>query len=186
MKHPTPLALLAVLLVAPQAHAGQGYAGVSLGRASLEASPTDIDFDIDFSGEDSGFKLFGGYRFARFLALEGSYFDLGSIDDSVLGFRMQADVRGIDACAVARLSAGRWFEFFGRAGLAYWDVDATVIDEESDQRIARGSSDSGWTFGIGGALRISRHVAVRVEWQVYELEQSDSVSLASLGLEIGF
>jgi len=186
MKHLTLIALLVVLFLAPQARAGQAYVGVSLGRASLEASPTDIDLDIDFNGDDSGFKVFGGYRFKRFLALEGSYFDLGNIDDSVLGFSFLADVKGVDACAVARLSAGRWFEFYGRAGLAYWDVEATVIDEETDHRITRNDRDSGWTFGVGGAVRINRHLALRVEWQVYELEQSDSVSFASLGLEVGF
>jgi OOP family OmpA-OmpF porin len=181
-----PVVALFALVLAPQAVAGQGYVGFGIGQASLEASPTDIDLDIEFDAEDSGYKLFGGYRFARFLAVEGSYFDMGDIDDSVLGFSFVADVKGVDACAVARMSAARWLEFYGRAGIAYWDVEATVADDDTGDRITRDDRGSGWTYGIGGALRINRHLALRVEWQVYELEQSDSVSFASLALEIGF
>jgi len=178
------MACLAVLLVAPAARAGQPYLGGSLGRASLEGSPTDLDLDFDFKGDDTGYKVFGGYRLLKFLAIEASVFDLGQIEDSVLGFTVQADLKGIDAHAVGVLPAGRVVQFFGKAGFAHWQFEATIFDDVN--RLTRDDSGTDFTYGIGAAFRLNKHLALRAEWEVFELETADNLSFASVGIEIGF
>lgn len=183
-KHLAATALLALLLAAPAVQAGQPYAGGSLGRASLEGSPADLDLEFDFEGDDTGYKLFGGYRFFRYLAIEASVFDLGNIEDSVLGFTVQADLKGLDAYAVGVLPAGRVVQFFGKAGYARWEFEAAIFDDV--ERLTRNDSGTDFTYGIGATFRLNRHLALRAEWEVFELESADNLSFASVGIEIGF
>jgi OOP family OmpA-OmpF porin len=183
-KHLVATAVLALLLTTPAVRAGQPYAGGSLGRASLEGSPADLDLDFDFEGDDTGYKLFGGYRFFRYLAIEASVFDLGNIEDSVLGFTVQADLKGLDAYAVGVLPAGRVVQFFGKAGYARWDFEAAIFDDA--ERLTRDDSGTDFTYGIGATFRLSRHIALRAEWEVFELETADNLSFASVGIEVGF
>src|SRR5262245_2491749 len=51
-----------------------GYVGAAVGEMQTD----DVD-DTVYDGDDGGFKLVGGWRLLDWLAVEGSYFDLGKI-----------------------------------------------------------------------------------------------------------
>jgi len=64
-----------------------GYFGGNIGRAQADIDEEKIVDDLASAGitqtsidedeRDTGYKLFGGYRFNKYWALEGGYFDLG-------------------------------------------------------------------------------------------------------------
>ncbi len=156
----------------------------SVGRGSLSTQPDDLGFDLDIEGNGTGYKLFAGARFLKFLSVEGSLFDLGEIQDTVLGFDFRGRVRGADAFLGATLRAGKRVELFAKAGYAYWDLDADVSD--GDMTLPRSEDGTGFAFGLGLAIQLHRRLAIRAEWEAFDLESIDDVSFASLGLEIRF
>jgi opacity protein-like surface antigen len=172
-------------LAAATAVAGpEGYLGGSIGRASLSTKPQDLGIDFDIEGNTTGYKLFAGVRFLKFLSVEGSLFDLGKIEDSVLGFDFRGEVRGLDAFLGATLRAGKRVELFAKAGYSYWELDAEVSD--GDQVLPRDEDGTGFAFGLGLAIQLHRRVAIRAEWEAFDLESVDDVSFASIGLEVRF
>jgi OmpA-OmpF porin, OOP family len=52
------------------------YVGAGIGQASIERD------DSDFDADDTGFKVFGGYNFNQYFALEATYLDGGEPDQT--------------------------------------------------------------------------------------------------------
>ena len=109
---------IAALAALPLSQAqAAGYFGVGGGVSSysnLEESCDDVELRAAFSGiaascdpddSDSGFKVFGGYRFNENWAIEGSIFDLGTFS---VGTSLR-DSFGNTACVAGggQHSAGR-------------------------------------------------------------------------------
>jgi len=64
------LTAVAILITLPAAAADNGfYLGLSAGQA--EISSEDYG-DFEFEGDDIGYKVFAGYRFLTFLAVEAA------------------------------------------------------------------------------------------------------------------
>ena len=110
------------------------YAGVSVGHTRATIDDARIlgslgangfpDATISDSNNDTGYKVFGGYRFNRNFALEGSYFDLGkfgytarSTPANTLTGQMQLRGVGLDAVLIAPLTER--FSVFGKVGAQY-------------------------------------------------------------------
>jgi hypothetical protein len=81
-----------------------GYAGVGVGRSSLDESGFD---------DDTGYKIFGGYQFNKHVAFEGAYIDLGDFTSS----SSTVSVDGFQATALGMVPIGQKFRVFGKAGL---------------------------------------------------------------------
>ena len=69
------------------------YAGLGIGQAKTDRGFVGnressiqgaFNFRTSFDDKDTAWKAFGGYRFCPYLALEGSYFDLGGISTQTL------------------------------------------------------------------------------------------------------
>jgi hypothetical protein len=72
------LALVAIIAAAPSARAeveSGFYAGVSVGHSRLEIG--DQEFSVEAS--DLSHRIFGGYDFGPYFALEGEYFNGGAL-----------------------------------------------------------------------------------------------------------
>ena len=82
-----------------------GYAGVGVGRSSLDESGFD---------DDTGYKIFGGYQFNKHVAFEGAYIDLGNFTSSSSS---SVSVNGFQATALGMVPIGQKFRVFGKAGL---------------------------------------------------------------------
>jgi OOP family OmpA-OmpF porin len=151
---------------------GPAYVGGSIGNSSVEVEDSGVSFDAS----DTAFKVYGGYRFFKFFGVEGSYVDFGSPEDS--GFTIEPD--GWDAFAVGVLPIGERFEVFGKLGLLWWDADISGSGfSDSDS-----GSDTAW--GVGGAFKIGDHFAVRLEYEVFDIEDTEDVNLFSVGGEWRF
>jgi OOP family OmpA-OmpF porin len=151
------------------------FVGLSAGQGSTEISQDATGFE----GSSNAFKLFGGYRFIRFFGVEADYRDFGTSDDTVLGTNIEVGTTSLDVFAVGTLPLGA-FELFGKAGFARWDAEFSVPGEGSFD-----NDGNDMAYGIGAAYKINK-IAVRVEYEQFEVEDTDVVSMASVGVGFRF
>ena len=133
----------------------------------------------NFDGSGSAFKFFGGYRFFRFFGVEADYRDFGDSDDTILGEKVEVGTTSLDVFAVGTIPLGA-FEVFGKAGFTRWDAEFSVPGEFSMRKAAYEMA-----YGIGAAYKISK-IAVRLEYEQFEVENTEVVSMASVGVGFRF
>jgi len=155
MKRVAIVATCVLLLTSPAW--AEAYVGASLGQ-------TDAGL-----GDDTGWKIVGGYAFMEFLGVEGSYRDLGGADQTFGTTQMELDVSSMDIFGVGRYSIGEKFDVFGKAGFAFLDVEATITDPLLG---AISTSDSGTEFalGVGVSYRISEKTDFRAEYETFDID----------------
>ena len=154
---------------------------VGAGFGTTEVSEDSIDeFIADDS--DNGLKVFGGYSFNQYFAIEATYFDLGEagggIEDDFFGdVSFDIGVSGLNASAVGVLPVSDMFSLFGKVGFASYDVDVSVnIDGVSG---SDSESESDMTYGVGGALSFGQF-GVRLEYEAINVDGGDA-NMISLG-----
>jgi opacity protein-like surface antigen len=146
--------ILALLIAAPASALAQApvkgwYIGADVGQA-------------DFAGEnDTAFKLLGGYRVNRHLAVEGAY---ASLFD-----KAGAEATGFELVALGSFSLANQLSLFGKLGFANAYIEAGAIDEEKVEL----------TYGIGLQYDITRNIGVRGQWQRYDT--SEEIEVFTLG-----
>lgn len=156
---------------------------------------------------DTGVKLFLGYSFNEYFALEASYIDLGEASTSVTGSGLDSfatpftgtiegefEVDGFALSAVGSYPFTDAFSIFGKAGVFKYETDfkaslstslglsVSVSDDESGTEI---------TYGVGLNYRFNDNFSLRAEWERFPeleapLEGEDDVDLISASLVIGF
>jgi hypothetical protein len=141
------------------------YLGGSLGSADTDISSSTVNF----SDDDTGYKIFGGYNFGLVpfidLAVEGSYIDFGEISN--------AGITGLDAFGLAGFKLGP-IGLFAKAGVITWDSDF--------DNIAAALDDSGTdpAYGIGVRFQIGS-VAIRGEYELFDVGDAD-IDYLSVGV----
>lgn len=185
------LSLMVILAVAavPAAAIENGfYIGGSVGGATLQVEDYDEEFgSFRFDGGDTAYKLFAGFRFLNFLAVEAGYVDLGNPEDVIASIEgdaleVQIGVKGWDAFAIGFLPIGP-VDLFAKVGVVSWDADIRaalneVTDSESD-------SGSDAAYGIGVALRLGK-VALRAEGEQFKIADAEDVYMFSVGATFTF
>lgn len=186
-------------LAATSAHAqveGSGaYFGLSAGQVMLqdycENEPGLAVASCD--DEDTGYRIFGGYKFNRNFALEGAYVNLGSYpaSGSFLGtpFSVDVEITGLTAQAVGMIPMGDHFTLIGRAGTIFWNVDSSA----QVLGFTGSASDDGvdLALGIGGQFNFTRNFGLRADFDLYPSLGSDDtgeedVTMVSVGLVFSF
>lgn len=168
-------AVAGVMVLASSPALAQGlYAGGSVGLSSMEVDANGFD------GSDVGFKIFGGYRFNDYIAVEAFYTDFGEPNDGPLGI----DAYALGIAGVGILPLAERFELFGKVGVAAWDADFTGPG---------GFSDDGTdlVLGAGVTYKFSPQFSGRVELEYYDIEADAGpfdvdTYLLSAGLQFNF
>ena len=185
------LSIILVAAAAPASAIENGfYLGGGIGGSSLEIRDFNEELgDLRFSGSGTAYKLFAGFRFLNFLAVEGGYVDLGDPNDVVGGsgddaIDVKIGLKGWDAFAVGLLPIGP-VDLFAKFGVVSWDADirarlipSDVIDTESE-------SGTDAAYGIGVALRLGK-VALRAEGEQFKIADADDVYMFSIGASFTF
>ena len=158
---------------------GEGlYLGGAFGNASIDGKLDDTaNFEkIDFNSDDTGYKLFGILRFGA-LAVEGGYIDFGNPSANVQDKNLSVKVNGWDVFGVVNLRLG-FIDLFGKGGLFLWDSDSHVgsVDAGSDN----GTDPA---YGVGAAVNLGS-LSIRAEWEKFDINNLDSVTMYSLGVAI--
>jgi OOP family OmpA-OmpF porin len=176
------------------------YLGGSFGSSTFnDFDGSDVDAELASLGftsssstddSDTGWKLFAGYKFMPYLAVEGSYTDLGKASASSV---ITAPVSGsanveAEASTWAISALGIWpvaprFELYGRLGFHFWDAD--VSGSGTAGSVSESDDGTDLLYGVGANFDITPQLGVRGEWERYELDDSD-VDLWSIGLSWGF
>lgn len=133
------------------------------------------DVGIDFSDSDNATKLFAGWRFNRFFAVQADFVDFGDSSGFVsTSAQGTSDVQGIAPSVVGTLPLGP-VELFARAGMMFYEIDLNltggrVIDESGEDWL--------WAAGIG--IDIAERLNLRLEYEeidIQELDEADALWL---------
>jgi len=184
------------------------YIGLSAGQSRVDfdnAAPAVIGATastVSTDETDNGFKVYGGYRILRNLAVEGGWVDLGK-------FRA---TRNVTAPAVGSISAEieasgpyleavgiiplQRFELFGTAGAMYATTEATVSTTGAvvlapGAARSRKESEVEFKLGVGGSFSFTRNLAIRAEYErFFEVGTSETgegdIDLISVGIVFRF
>ncbi|MCC7488008.1 MAG: outer membrane beta-barrel protein [Gammaproteobacteria bacterium] len=212
------LALGAGALLPVAAQAGW-YAGVGIGSSSFDdevgtqsaladairaQGPDSASFKVDDS--DSGWKIFGGFQFNEYFALEGQYVDIGSAKTSASGSydggegggqafsgSGEVDVTGFGVNAVGSLPfMDNHFSLVGKIGVFRWMADqsgTTSLGGGGDWCAANacGTDDEGIevTYGAGLDWHITDRITARALWENFNLE-NDGADFYTASIIWGF
>jgi OmpA-OmpF porin, OOP family len=156
-----------------------GYVGASVGRTNY-----DLGGCVAFSCDDqaTGFKLYTGGRFSRYVGIELGYVNLGDADRN--GGEIKA--QGANLSLVGNIPLGDSFNIFGKVGGIYaWTKTSTLVP-----RVPAGKEDGlGLSYGLGMQYDINRSFAVRADWDRYRLKyvgQREDADLFSVGVVFKF
>ena len=160
------------------------YLGGALGQSKFKEWCTGETATIRFTGCDDGdtsWKLFGGYRFNRYVGVEASYIDWGEVTASVnTGARVAAKQQSYGLAAVGTIPFGERFELFGKAGFLQTEQETRRITPRPS---TLDRDETELHYGLGVKYAFTRNWAVRGEW-----ENTDKlkVELLSIGVEYRF
>ncbi|NVJ48928.1 MAG: porin family protein [Gammaproteobacteria bacterium] len=171
--------VLFVSLFANLAFAGSEsglYLGASVGQGSVDTG--DPVFDVD--EDSSGYKVFAGYNFgvlpAIDLAVELDYRDFGSFENSALN--IESDMTSYEVYGLAGFDLGP-LGLFGKVGYSNTDIESVVNGINVDD------SDSNSTYGVGAKFQLGS-LAIRAEYEVFELDGVDDLTMSSVGFVYTF
>ena len=152
------------------------YMGVGAGQTTLQVDDV-LGSNYPCDENDTGYKIFGGYRFFPWLAVEGAYLDSGSpeVDFNYTdGSRetLNVAVESIVGAAVFSLPIGNKFELFVKPGYAYWMADTRYRywfpPSPTPAVIAIDQDDSGAAFFIGAGAGFNHgNAGLRIEYEWY-------------------
>lgn len=175
------------------------YVGGSVGqsRANDVGNCSDI-FDIinscSVKTTDTGWRLFAGYQFNQYVAIEGSYVELGTFTISgsgriagtpVFGNATGSDkANGISLDAVGTLPVNAQFGLIGRIGLFAWTLDASAT--ASGVGISASTSDkptgTSLDYGVGVKYDFAKNLGIRGEFQRFTKIGNDTTGKSDIDL----
>jgi OOP family OmpA-OmpF porin len=174
------LGLIALLTtVRPVAAADNGlYLGAAFTNSQVDSVVEGFE---DFEFDDTSFKLIAGLRPLDWLGFEANYVDLGSeqiADLSGIGIDLDAKAYSVFAVGYLQLDPAP-LDLYAKVGLARWEVDGSVSSILGNFS----ASDDGteFAYGVGVQARFGS-LAVRAEYETFEIESEDKFELLSVGL----
>ncbi len=183
------------------------YGGVNVGQSRAKIDDARVTSNLLGSGfatssitdddSDTGYKLFGGYKFNRNFALEGGYFDLGRFGftaTTVPAGTLNGNIklRGVNLDAVGILPITERFSAFGRVGVNYAEAKdsfsgtgaVNVTNPNPSKR------DTNYKFGAGLQYDFTQSLGMRLEAERYRINDAvgnkGDVDLVSVGLVYRF
>lgn len=178
MKRFFAVSVLAAAIAASPAYADKGFsAGASVGYSNISLGDSGVNVDFN----DVGYKVFGTYMFTDNFGVEGSWLDFGNLSENVGGLEAEIDADGFDLFAVGSFPVSDTFDLFGKAGMLSWDASTSI------NGVAQGS-DSGedLALGFGGRFTGASGFGIRAEYEWFDIEDTDSAWLVSVGFEYSF
>jgi outer membrane immunogenic protein len=175
------LVLFAAALLPATSFAGTEsgfYLGAGIGQASVGDIDTPDVGDINFDGDDTGYKVFAGYNFGLIplvdLAIEGGYVDFGKPDDTVSGVPVEVDVNAWDLFGLAGVNIGP-VGVFAKMGLVMWDGDVTADGDTF------GDDGTDPAYGIGARLKFGS-LEVRAEYEYFDADAAGLDLISASGV----
>jgi hypothetical protein len=137
------------------------YFGAGLGEFSSDIDLATVD-DVDLDSDDAT-RVFGGWRFNNFVAVNVDYTDFGS-SQGALG--VSSDTEGLTPGIIGTLPLGP-IELFGKVGVMFYDV--TV--DAGGPLVDSSGEDAVLGLGIGATLFERFHLSG--EYERVDIDQLD-------------
>jgi opacity protein-like surface antigen len=185
-----PVLLLGASLALPAAARAEFYLGGTVGNVSINTDFEDINRDFD--DDNAAWSAFAGIRATDTFGIEASYNDFGDFSESrefdLTRIDVDADFTGYDVMGVLTLPLGP-LRLFGKAGVVFWDAEAVAqIAPPVGPAFEQRSSDDGTDLAYGGGLEftLTPAFALRGEIEYFDIDDTDQVWFASVGLSYRF
>jgi len=166
------LGTFSLFALGPKASAADNgfYLGAGITQTKFDADNVDGDFKLD----DNSFKIIAGFRPLDWLAVEANYIDLGS--DSGNGAKINSNAL---TASVLFLKEFQVVDFYARAGLARWNVDASLdgIDASDD--------GNEFTYGAGVGVHFGS-LGVRAEYERFKIGGDIDTNVNTLSLSVTY
>jgi len=166
-------AVLAMLIALPALADDGFYLGGSVGKTALSAGTT---VPIEVKGDTNSYKVFIGYRFLKFFAVEGAYADLGAAKDSSGNTHAEAAFKGYHGEGMVMLPLGI-ADIFAKAGAFSYSGDFKTDIANLGNFSKDGTAP---LYGAGVQFRI-KSWAIRGEVEYFDIKNTDHVYMYSVG-----
>jgi len=156
---------------------GGGYGQFDTKIKNVEGV-TDVIGNIDT--DDSAWKLFAGWRFNKFLSLEGDYIDLGNprgnFDAAGSDGDYRVELAGFGAYVIGTLPI-TIFELSAKAGY-YWhdvnlDINLNNIGGGNGNVLHADENGEAWVYGVGAGVTLIDHLNFKLEYELMDLDRLD-------------
>ena len=160
------------------------YAGGAVGEKVTQGALGLPFEELGVEALDPSAKIYGGFGLGRHLAIEATYYDFGvriccpRLADA--GFNTRLD--GYSAAAVGRWPFDR-LQLFGKVGILVWEETGEELTFAGPRPIAADGSDL--LVGVGAAVGLIEHLAVRAEWEAFDLGDA-SADAVWIAVEVRF
>lgn len=176
--------------------ASVGVAESGLDNASFanvltsELGATGVVASVD--NEDTAWKLYGGYKFSRHLAVEAGYVNLGEQTGSATFVTPAGspasyvvDLDAFQLAVVGSFPISEAFSVFGKVGAYFWRTESRIgigggtLTEDND--------GNDLYFGLGASVRVTDGVKLRAEWERFDSDDDEGeIDLYTLGASFDF
>lgn len=197
---------LAILLIASfqtaAAHAGDSkfYIGAGFGQSNYDTGVSGLTGTASHDKKDNGYKLFAGYNFNKFVAVEGHYADFGKTslsgntgdtfvhDGTTYSFlannvTLTSNASSLGLAGVFSYPVTNAITPFAKLGLHYWEDDGKASSSVANYN--DGDDGTDLFFGIGMNIAINESLSARVEAERYRFDD-DELDYFSIGLQYNF
>lgn len=157
------------------AYIGGGWGKFNLNIRNL----SDVGSGVSTIAEsdDNAWKLFGGYRFNPYFALEAAYIDFGTPSDRFTATgsngNYRVKLRGFAPYVVGTLPLGP-VELFARAGYYFYDNDVRIDFDSPGPDIDSSHSRSDFIYGAGLGFTFFGRLHARAEYETVKIENANS------------
>ena len=170
--------LLSALTFSAGAYA-RFYIGGGGGQATFQNTErvqqacTTVGATCSVDDNDTGYKLFAGYRLGQYLSFEGGYVDLGKAKATAtvpVTATASLSGSGVFVALLPQIPLGPSGAIFGRIGLAA--VDAKLSAASGGTSLSDSSGAASIVFGGGAEFRLTNNVSIRGEWERYAFDET--------------
>jgi OOP family OmpA-OmpF porin len=183
------------------------YGGANLGQSQATIDDARITSGLLANGltagginkinRDLGFKVFGGYQYNKYFAVEGGYFDLGQFGfntSTVPAGTLSGDIKlkGLNLDAVGILPITEKFSVFGRIGVTHTQANDSFVGTGAVNVLNPNpnSRDTNLKVGLGLQYALTDSLTLRSEIERYRIDDAvgnkGDVDLVSVGLVYRF
>src|SRR5688572_6030861 len=153
------------------------YLGAGVGQFGIEIE--DEELGEVFDEDDTSLKIFGGWRFGPFFAVELAYIDFGAPEqDFDIGggdvVNVEAELTGFEPSLVATLPIGI-FELFAKVGYVFYDFEITESFE--GEEFSFDDSDEDVSAGAGFGVVLGEHFNARASYEIIDVSEADDASV---------
>lgn len=197
MKSFTKAAALLVLGVAPGIalsandtdnpsgpYVGAGYGRFNYNARNLGDVGTAVGRIVNDSSDNS-WKIFGGWRFMPYLAVEAAYIDFGRPSDNVStggsNGNYRVDLSGFAPYIIGTLPLGP-VELFAKVGEYYYDVKTRIDLDNPGPDVDSSHSGNDFIYGAGVGVTVLDRLHIRAEYETVDIEDaknSDAIWLSA-------